>query len=672
MFHLLLITVTLFSQNFTVDSLTALLDKHPQADTIHVKLLNDLAYELKGIDPKRSLSLATQAQKLAHNLNFFRGEGKAMRTIGSYYFQAGEYTTALRFYDSAQKIASVIGDTVTIAWALNGKGTVFHSQSNYPQALQYYLQAVRLFESVGKPNEAASIMGNAGVLYKEMGQLNSALTYFEKGLKIHEQLGNKNEVARFLNNIGGIYSDQNKFQEAEEAFGRSLALSETMGNKHLAALVLRNMLEAEQIQRNYSLAFTHGIRSLALYQTLGETEGVADVSYQLAITYLKTNKPDSALLYAQNALSLAEQIGFTRNIYNTYNVLGMAYAAKKMFSKAYEAQQMYIAYKDSITGEDKQNLVAGLKFQYDLDKKQSEIELLTKDNQLRVEEAKHQRLRVYALLTGLVFVGLLSGILIRNNRLKQKANILLKQQKEQIQSTLTKLKSTQAQLIQSEKMASLGQVTAGIAHEIQNPLNFVNNFSEINKDLLAEMNEEIEQGNFDEAKAIATDVINNQEKINHHGKRAEAIVKGMLQHSRTSTGQKELTDINALADEYLRLSIHGMKAKNKSFNASSQTNFDTTIEKINIVRQDIGRVLLNLFNNAFYSVLQKKKQLGDEYEPTVLVYTKKVDSKLEIRVQDNGTGIPPKIVDKIFNPFFTTKPPGQGTGLGLSLSYDII
>jgi len=531
---------------------------------------------------------------------------------------------------------------------------------------------VRLFETIGKTNEAASIMGNAGVLYKEMGELNSALTYFEKGLKIHEQLENKNEVARFLNNIGGIYSDQNKFQQAEEVFGRSLALSETMGNKHLTALVLRNMLEAEQIQGNYPLAFTHGTRSLALYQALGETEGIADVNYQLAITYLKTNKPDSALLYAKRALTLAEQIGFTRNIYNTYNVLGMAYAAKKMFAKAYEAQQKYIAYKDSATGEDKQNLVAGLKFQYDLDKKQSEIELLTKDNQLRVEEANHQRLRVYALLTGLVFVGLLSGILIRNNRLKQKANILLQQQKEEIQSTLTKLKSTQVQLIQSEKMASLGQLTAGIAHEIQNPLNFVNNFSEISKDLLAEMNEEIAKGNFDEAKAIAIDVINNQEKINHHGKRAEAIVKGMLQHSRISTGQKEFTDINTLADECLRLSFHGMKAKDKSFNAKPQTNFDTTIEKINIVPQDVGRVFLNLFNNAFYSVMQKKKQLTDVYEPTVSVYTKKLDSKLEIRVRDNGTGIPQKIVDKIFHPFFTTKPTGQGTGLGLSLSYDII
>jgi len=221
-------------------------------------------------------------------------------------------------------------------------------------------------------------------------------------------------------------------------------------------------------------------------------------------------------------------------------------------------------------------------------------------------------------------------------------------------------------------MASLGELTAGIAHEIQNPLNFVNNFSDVNKELLVEMNEEIEKENFDEVKAIAKDVIDNEEKISHHGKRADAIVKGMLQHSRVSTGQKEPTDINKLADEYLRLSYHGMQAKDKTFNATLQTDFDETIGGINIVPQDIGRVLLNLFNNAIYAVMEKKKQVSDGYEPTVFVYTKKLDNKNEIHVRDNGLGIPQKVVDKIFQPFFTTKPTGQGTGLGLSLSYDII
>ena len=248
----------------------------------------------------------------------------------------------------------------------------------------------------------------------------------------------------------------------------------------------------------------------------------------------------------------------------------------------------------------------------------------------------------------------------------------LKEEKKRAEEALTELQVTQKQLIQSEKMASLGELTAGIAHEIQNPLNFVNNFSEVSKELLDEMKTALDKGDSVDAKEIANDVIQNLEKINHHGKRADAIVKGMLQHSRSSGGQKELTDINALADEYLRLSYHGLRAKDKSFNASMKTDFDGSLEKISIIPQDIGRVILNLLTNAFYVVNEKRKLNIPGYEPIVTVSTKKVNDKIELSVTDNGNGIPQKALDKIFQPFFTTKPTGQGTGLGLSLSYDII
>ncbi len=250
----------------------------------------------------------------------------------------------------------------------------------------------------------------------------------------------------------------------------------------------------------------------------------------------------------------------------------------------------------------------------------------------------------------------------------------LTKQKEELEQTLLELKATQKQLIQSEKMASLGELTAGIAHEIQNPLNFVNNFSEVNKELLIELKDEIKKGNLDEVNAIANDVISNEEKINHHGKRADAIVKGMLQHSRSSSGVKESTNINALADEYLRLAYHGLRAKDKSFNATMKTDYDKSIGNINIIPQDMGRVILNLITNAFYAVTEKKKtsQGAAPYEPTVTVSTKKTGDKVYIRVQDNGNGVPQKVIDKIFQPFFTTKPTGEGTGLGLSMSYDIV
>jgi signal transduction histidine kinase len=274
----------------------------------------------------------------------------------------------------------------------------------------------------------------------------------------------------------------------------------------------------------------------------------------------------------------------------------------------------------------------------------------------------------------------------RFNDLKQAENLAIQRQidlenliaaKKKTEDALTELKSTQTQLIQSEKMASLGELTAGIAHEIQNPLNFVNNFSEVSKELLDEMREAIEKGDTEEAKEIMNAVIQNLEKINHHGKRADGIVKGMLQHSRSSSGTKEPTDMNALADEYLRLAYHGLRAKDKSFNATMKTEFEEVLEKVNVIPQDMGRVILNLITNAFYVVNEKKKQLASTssanlFEPTVTVSTKKSNGTLELSVVDNGNGIPPNVLDKIFQPFFTTKPTGQGTGLGLSLAYDIV
>lgn len=248
----------------------------------------------------------------------------------------------------------------------------------------------------------------------------------------------------------------------------------------------------------------------------------------------------------------------------------------------------------------------------------------------------------------------------------------LTRQRNELQETLKELQTTQSQLIQSEKLASLGELTAGIAHEIQNPLNFVNNFSDVSIELIDEMEEELANGDKEEALAIATDIKTNLEKIRHHGRRADGIVKGMLQHSRASSGQKEPTNINSLADEYFRLAYHGLRAKDKTFNAELITHFDTTLPLIELVPQDIGRVLLNLFTNAFYAVHQKKKTAGIDYKPQVIVSTMLENEFVIVKVWDNGTGIPDAVKDKILQPFFTTKPTGEGTGLGLSLSYDIV
>lgn len=289
---------------------------------------------------------------------------------------------------------------------------------------------------------------------------------------------------------------------------------------------------------------------------------------------------------------------------------------------------------------------------------QKQRKALEKERQKTKEEAEHSRM-----------IELQRAEL---ERMVAERTSELTQQKEELQQALVELKATQAQLIQREKLASLGELTAGIAHEIQNPLNFVNNFAEASGEMCEELEEELEKGNLAEVPAIVGDLKQSLEKIHHHGKRADSIVKGMLLHSRASSGERQFTDINALADEYLRLSYHGLRAKDKSFNAALVTEFDPQLGKVEVIPQELGRVLLNLFNNAFYAVQEKGKMLRNGYQPEVKVSTKLKGDKVEICIRDNGTGMPASVKQKIFQPFFTTKPTGEGTGLGLSLSYDIV
>jgi len=376
--------------------------------------------------------------------------------------------------------------------------------------------------------------------------------------------------------------------------------------------------------------------------------------YGLAKTYHFLNQPDSVIVNALKSLRIGEKQNSPLLFQESAKILAQEYGE----FDAKKANKYWIMYSDS-----KDKLYSNEKI------KQSELIYLNEQkNEFEIERestANKNRLMLFSLLAVLALFLLFIFMLWRNNRFKQQANYKL-------EGALKNLKSTQSQLIQSEKMASLGELTAGIAHEIQNPLNFVNNFSEVNSELIQEMKEEIEKGNLGEVKGLANDIADNEQKINHHGKRADAIVKGMLQHSRSSSGVKEPANINVLADEYLRLAYHGLRAKDKSFNATMKTDFDETIGNINIIPQDIGRVILNLITNAFYAVTEKKKQLQPGYEPTVSVSTKKQGDRVLISVKDNGDGIPQKILDKVFQPFFTTKPTGEGTGLGLSMSYEIV
>jgi two-component system, NtrC family, sensor kinase len=387
------------------------------------------------------------------------------------------------------------------------------------------------------------------------------------------------------------------------------------------------------------------------YRLGGDDLGTAKVYQQL-------NKADSTIFYSLKSLEMGKLRNIPSTIQESAKILAKEYAQSNP-KEANKYLQIYIESKDSLYNSEKLKQLEEITFN----------EQKTKFEIQKKETADRNWFMLLSLLAVLATLFIYAIMLWRNNRFKQKANFKL-------ETTLKDLKSTQTQLIQKEKLASLGELTAGIAHEIQNPLNFVNNFSELSVDLAKDLKEEIHKPNIDKeyVEELLIDLSQNQEKINHHGKRASSIVKGMLEHSRASTGVKEMTDINALADEYFRLSYHGLRAKDKDFNATMETDFDKNLPKINLIPQDMGRVLLNLFNNAFYAVNEKnrKNTEGVSFKPTVTISTQLIDNQIVINVKDNGTGMSEATKAKVFQPFFTTKPTGQGTGLGLSLAYDIV
>lgn len=362
------------------------------------------------------------------------------------------------------------------------------------------------------------------------------------------------------------------------------------------------------------------------------------------------------------ALAMVEKDHFLPVLTPALKERAELYGLEGNFNQAYHYYRRYIACRDSLENEDAKKTIVQKQFHADFDKRTDSLRF---QERLGRTQLHAKQVQSYYFIGGIVLLFALSLVIWKNYRQQKHSNLLLAK-------TLADLKGAQQQLIQTEKMASLGELTAGIAHEIQNPLNFVNNFAEVSRELVTELNGELDRGDLNEVRVIADDIAQNLEKINHHGKRADGIVKGMLEHSRSSSGKKEPADINKLADEYLRLAFHGMRAKDKSFNAELVTHFDPALPEVLIVSQDIGRVLLNVFNNAFYATQQKRKTAGEDYRPLVTVETVYLDSKVKIGISDNGTGISDPIIDKIMQPFFTTKPTGEGTGLGLSLSYDIV
>ena len=695
----------LLAQN-KVDSLVGLLQS--AKDTGKVNVLNELTRNLWYYQLDKANDYNLKAISLADSVSFEKGLAEANRCRGVI-FSFKKDTNALHYLEKALTLFRRLNDKRGIAATLNNQAGFYVDQGEYAKSLNVLTESLNLFTELHDLEAIGAVTNRMGVIYQQQSDFAAALDYYLKALAIRQQIGDKPGTAFSLTRVGGMYAKLNQLPQALDYYQQAYALSKTLGRNQNLSNVSIAIGDLYKKQGNYKEALNYYNISFKAEEEFGGKDGVSVSSQRLGELYLLQKNYDHALLNFQRALDITNkndpsisapilysiskvyyekgdyakakenaneslQIALKNKKYawakDASLMLSQVYAANNDYQKAYQYRLQYDGAKDSVLNEDLNKRLASLQQSFEIKNRQTQIDLLSRDKQLKESELNRQKQQRIAFIIGILLFLILVIVLAGSNRQKQRTNRLL-------ENTLSNLKAAQSQLIQSEKMASLGELTAGIAHEIQNPLNFVNNFSDVNKELLIELKDEIKKGNIDEVSSIADDVISNEEKINHHGKRADTIVKGMLQHSRSSNGVKESTDINKLADEYLRLSYHGLRAKDKSFNATFKTDFDESIGKINIIPQDIGRVILNLINNAFYAVDEKRKSSfakasEDKYEPTVSVSTRKEKDKVEIKVKDNGNGIPQKVLDKIFQPFFTTKPTGQGTGLGLSLAYDIV
>jgi len=698
-------------QNRTIDSLKQILQTQKE-DTDRVNTLNLLSIALSDNgDQNEAMKITDDVILISKKVNFKKGEAIAYSNKSVISFKEGDYLASLINSQSAIKIFHDAGLKFEEAEELDWAGGTYQQQYNYEEASRYFGEALKLYKELKNNGGIARTYTYMGDLYRIQENFSEALKNFFAALKILEAGGSTKRLGYAKIEIAYTYFDIGDYPESLKYHQAALEIYAQIKDEFRTAICNKNIGDCYLKLSNYPEALNRCMFALKTLMKFGDQSWVASVytsigtiheamgtealrskkmeianvefeealkyyltglqinertkfnidesHYNLGNVYTKLNRLQEARSSFKTSLQIAKETHYKREIKNIYLGLSKIDSLQGNYKVAYEHYQKHILYRDSLGDENNSKALVELKLQYDFDKKDA----AAKTEQIKKDaEAKRARNLQYTAIGAFLIIAV---FLFWNNRQKQKS-------KTKIEKAFAELKNTQAQLIQSEKMASLGELTAGIAHEIQNPLNFVNNFSDVNKEMLVELSEEIDKGNYDDAKALAKDVIANEEKINHHGKRADSIVKGMLQHSRTNSGQKEVTDINKLTEEYLRLAYHGLRAKEKTFNAETKTDFDHAIEKINIVPQDIGRVILNLINNAFYAVSEKRKQNLNGYGPRVTVSTKKLNDKIEIKVIDNGSGIPKNIVDKIFQPFFTTKPTGQGTGLGLSLAYDII
>ena len=673
---LLFLNIAAYCQDTETDSLLREVNKGND-DSLKVNALISLAISNSQSAPDKGIEYADKAKNLALKIGFKSGEAYAYKWLGIINNYQGNYYDALVNSNKSLTIFENIGDKVGTSNLLNNLGAFYADKGEDSKAVEYYLKSLDLAQQSGNKLRIETALSNIGVTYfKNPATIDTALAYYLKALHYALEIKDDESTGIIYTNIGEAYAANKDFAKANYYYDEALKI---LGTSSSTAYTYNDLGKLAVSKNAYDSAAIYFNKADSTAQANKSPIDILQSLIGKAQLQATIGKTADAITLFNKALVIGKQLESVPELKEVYQGLATEYKKINDYKNAFASQKLLNEVYES---ENKTKLsfnTATLHYTTELQKQSGKVAVLMKENEQQELTLAKEKLARNVLIGGLAVVLIFVVLLLINTAQRKKLNRLLSRQKREIEAqkssvekALTELKATQSQLIYSEKMASLGELTAGVAHEIQNPLNFVNNFSEVNTDLIKDLKEEVTKRNYDEAILLIKDLEENEHRIIHHGKRADTIVKGMLLHSRKNTGQKERTDINALCDEYLRLSYHGLKAKDNTFNTVIKTDFDKSIGMITIIPQDIGRVLLNLFNNSFYAINEKKKTAGANFHPVISVKTKKLNNEAEIIISDNGGGIPQNVIDKIFQPFFTTKPSGEGTGLGLSLSYDVI
>jgi two-component system, NtrC family, sensor kinase len=625
---LLLCCHAALAQQSLTDSLRARLAQ-PLPDTARVLLLDQLGRSLMYSQPGEALKYAQEGLALAKAAQFKRGEARLLNRKGIVLRLIGRYDQALEAHLAAAQLAEANHDTEALARSYNGMGIVYSERKDSRRAIDYF-QKTRAIATQRTDNELQRLaLSNIGSDYARLNQLDSALHYTRAAYNLTRQVNAADAQIELLT-LGNIYKRMKTYPLALSYYRQSIPASLALANYSTLSLTYLEMAEVFRAQ----------------------------------------NRLDSAIIYAKKSLALAQTANLPDNIRSAGTLLAALYEPTDA-RQAITYLKLAAVAKDSLESADKIRQFQQIEFGETL-----------RQQELQQAEAMYRSRLTQYLLMGIVAACLVvAGLLYRANRQQQRANKTLERQRnetetqrEKAEKALADLTTTQTQLIQKEKLASLGELTAGIAHEIQNPLNFVNNFADVSVELMDELTGELTRGDTDEVQAIAHDIRQNLQRISQNGQRASNIVRGMLEHARTDSGDRQPTDINALASEYLRLAYQAQRTRYTDFVCQLDTDFAPDLPLVTATAPDIGRVLLNLFTNAFYALREQAnaQPAGATYTPTLQVRTYRTNGQVAVQVTDNGTGMTEAARQKIFQPFFTTKPTGEGTGLGLSLSYDIV